>query len=61
MASSFSKRTPTKNLMLFSGRAHPVLAQEVADLLEIDRQPHINCTPPSSHVLMLSPTHRELG
>jgi len=27
------KRTTEKNLMLFSGRAHPFLAQEVADLL----------------------------
>ncbi|WP_214056772.1 ribose-phosphate diphosphokinase [Nocardioides aquaticus] len=27
------KRTTEKNLMVFSGRAHPVLAQEVADLL----------------------------
>lgn len=33
------KRTPTKNLMLFSGRAHPVLAQEVADLLRITLVP----------------------
>ena len=38
-SSSISKRAPTKNLMLFSGRAHPVLAQEVADLLEIDLVP----------------------
>ncbi len=37
--SSLAKRTPTKKLMLFSGRAHPVLAQEVADLLEIDLVP----------------------
>ena len=28
------KRTPEKNLMLFSGRAHPDLADEVATLLE---------------------------
>ena len=28
------KRTTEKNLMLFSGRAHPHLAQEVADLLD---------------------------
>ncbi len=28
------KRIPQKNLMLFSGRAHPSLAQEVAQLLE---------------------------
>jgi len=27
------KRTTEKNLMVFSGRAHPVLAEEVADLL----------------------------
>lgn len=33
------KRTPTKNLMLFSGRAHPKLAREVADLLEIELVP----------------------
>jgi ribose-phosphate pyrophosphokinase len=39
MVSSLSKRAPTKNLMLFSGRAHPVLAQEVADLLQIDLVP----------------------
>ena len=32
--SSLSKRVPTKNLMLFSGRAHPTLAEEVAELLE---------------------------
>lgn len=36
---SLSKRTPTSNLMLFSGRAHPVLAQEVAELLEVDLVP----------------------
>ncbi|MBK5217979.1 MAG: ribose-phosphate diphosphokinase [Propionibacteriales bacterium] len=29
------KRTTVKSLMLFSGRAHPVLAQEVANLLDI--------------------------
>ena len=28
------KRTTEKNLMVFSGRAHPALAEEVADLLE---------------------------
>ncbi|WP_038951635.1 ribose-phosphate diphosphokinase [Aeromicrobium massiliense] len=33
------KRTPTKNLMLFSGRTHPVLAEEVANLLEVDLVP----------------------
>lgn len=33
------KRTPTKSLMLFSGRAHPKLAREVADLLEIELVP----------------------
>ena len=37
--SSLSKRVPTKNLMLFSGRAHPTLAQEVADLLQIELVP----------------------
>lgn len=36
---SLSKRTQTKNLMLFSGRVHPVLAQEVAALLEVDLVP----------------------
>ncbi|GAA2080075.1 ribose-phosphate diphosphokinase [Aeromicrobium tamlense] len=36
---SLSKRTPTSNLMLFSGRAHPILAQEVAELLEVDCVP----------------------
>lgn len=36
---SLSERTPTRNLMLFSGRAHPTLAQEVADLLEVDLVP----------------------
>lgn len=37
--SSLSKRVPTKNLMLFSGRAHPTLAQEVAELLQIELVP----------------------
>jgi len=37
--SSLSKRVPTKNLMLFSGRAHPTLAHEVAELLQIDLVP----------------------
>ncbi len=36
---SLSKRTPTSNLMLFSGRAHPTLAKEVAELLEVDCVP----------------------
>lgn len=36
---SLSKRTPTNNLMLFSGRAHPTLAKEVAELLEVDLVP----------------------
>lgn len=36
---SLSKRTPTNNLMLFSGRVHPTLAQEVAELLEVDIVP----------------------
>ncbi len=35
--SSLSKRTPTRNMLLFSGRAHPTLAQEVADLLGISQ------------------------
>jgi ribose-phosphate pyrophosphokinase len=33
------KRTTEKNLMVFSGRAHPALAQEVADLLDIHLVP----------------------
>lgn len=33
------KRTTEKNLMVFSGRAHPELAQEVADLLGTDLVP----------------------
>jgi ribose-phosphate pyrophosphokinase len=33
------KRTTEKNLMLFSGRAHPHLAQEIADLLETQLVP----------------------
>lgn len=33
------KRTTEKNMMLFSGRAHPVLADEVANLLEIGLVP----------------------
>jgi len=37
--SSLLKRTPTKTFMLFSGRAHPTLAQEVADLLETELVP----------------------
>ncbi len=36
---SLSERTPTRNLMLFSGRAHPTLAQEVAQLLEAELVP----------------------
>jgi len=36
---SLSKRTQTNSLMLFSGRAHPTLAQEVAELLEVDLVP----------------------
>ena len=38
-SSSSAKRTPTKNLMLFSGRTHPTLAREVAELLEVDLVP----------------------
>ena len=30
------KKTTEKNLMVFSGRAHPELAEEVADLLGTD-------------------------
>lgn len=37
--SSSAKRTPTKNLMLFSGRTHPTLAREVAELLGVDLVP----------------------
>ena len=37
--SSVLKQTPTKTIMLFSGRAHPTLAQEVADLLETELVP----------------------
>lgn len=33
--SSLLRKTPTKKIMLFTGRAHPTLAQEVADLLEL--------------------------
>jgi ribose-phosphate pyrophosphokinase len=33
------KRTTEKNLMLFSGRAHPHLSQEIAQLLETDLVP----------------------
>ena len=38
-SSSSAKRTPTKNLMLFSGRTHPTLAREVAELLGVDLVP----------------------
>lgn len=34
-----SRKTTKKQLMVFSGRAHPELAQEVADQLEIDLVP----------------------
>ncbi len=37
--SSLLKKTPTKTIMLFSGRAHPTLAQEVAELLETELIP----------------------
>ena len=33
------KRTTQKNLMLFSGRAHPELAREIAELLEVNIVP----------------------
>lgn len=36
---SSSKRTPIKNLMLMSGRAHPDLAAEVAKILGVDLVP----------------------
>ena len=35
------KRTTEKNLMVFSGRAHPELAEEVADLLGTDAGPAV--------------------
>ena len=38
-SNSSSKRTPTKNLMLMSGRAHPDLAKEVAQILGVDLVP----------------------
>ncbi|MFD1859717.1 ribose-phosphate diphosphokinase [Aeromicrobium camelliae] len=38
-SSSLSERTPTRNLMLFSGRVHPTLAHEVAELLQVDLVP----------------------
>jgi ribose-phosphate pyrophosphokinase len=37
--SSLLKKTPTKTIMLFSGRAHPTLAEEVAELLETELVP----------------------
>jgi ribose-phosphate pyrophosphokinase len=37
--SSLLKQTPTKKIMLFTGRAHPVLAEEVANLLEVNLVP----------------------
>ena len=37
--SDLLKKTPTKKIMLFSGRAHPTLAEEVAHLLEIELVP----------------------
>lgn len=38
-SNSSSKRTPTKNLMLMSGRAHPDLANEVASILGVNLVP----------------------
>ncbi|TXJ04373.1 MAG: ribose-phosphate diphosphokinase [Aeromicrobium sp.] len=38
-SNSSAKRTTTKNLMLMSGRAHPVLAEEVARILDVDLVP----------------------
>lgn len=37
--SSLLRKTPMKKIMLFTGRAHPTLAQEVADLLELELTP----------------------
>ena len=37
--SSLLRKTPTKKIMLFTGRAHPTLAQEVAELLETELTP----------------------
>ena len=37
--SNLLKKTPTKTIMIFSGRAHPTLAQEVAELLETELIP----------------------
>jgi len=37
--SSLLRKTPMKKIMLFAGRAHPTLAQEVADLLEVELTP----------------------
>jgi ribose-phosphate pyrophosphokinase len=37
--SSLLKHTATKKIMLFSGRAHPTLAEEVANLLEVELVP----------------------
>lgn len=37
--SDLLKKTATKKIMLFSGRAHPTLAEEVANLLEVDLVP----------------------
>ena len=36
---SLSRRTQTNNMMLFTGRAHPELAQQVAELLEVSLVP----------------------
>ena len=37
--SSLLRKTPMKKIMLFAGRAHPTLAQEVAELLELELTP----------------------
>ncbi len=37
--SDLLKKTPTKKIMLFSGRAHRTLAEEVAELLEVELVP----------------------
>ncbi|HPU13013.1 MAG TPA: ribose-phosphate diphosphokinase [Aeromicrobium sp.] len=36
---SLSRRTQTNNMMLFTGRAHPELAQQVAELLDVGLVP----------------------
>ena len=38
------KKNQDKHMMLFSGRAYPELAQEVAELLEVDLVPSRSIT-----------------